>query len=307
MAGKTSRGRQTTLPITRPASPTQAAASTGKASPGEEHSAPPASAMDTESVKRELLSSLRKELIETLKTEVRTVLENEMALIRTDISTVRSELKECRQSITSELSTLSGTVKVMEESLSTCTDDISQLQKEVRRLTAVTDTLQNKCEDLEARSRRNNVRIVGVPEAQTCSTSSVSALLKQAFDLKEAPLLDRAHRSLQPVPGQGRPPRVIVARVHYFQDCANILRLAREKQRIKMNGMTISVFPDYTAKTAKARAAFNDIRRQLRGIDGVRFGILHPARLRITYQNTEKTFSTPEEAQLYINQNITGH
>uniref|UniRef100_A0A3Q1C035 L1 transposable element RRM domain-containing protein n=1 Tax=Amphiprion ocellaris TaxID=80972 RepID=A0A3Q1C035_AMPOC len=226
--------------------------------------------------------------------------------METDIATVRTELKEYRESITTELSALCGTVKGMEESLSACTDDVSCLQKEVHRLTAVADALQKKCDDLEARSRRNNVRIVGVPESQGCSPASVSALLKQAFDLKEAPLLDRAHRSLLPVPGRGSPPRVIVAHLHYYQDCTNILRLAREKQRIKMSGMNISVFPDYTAKTAKARAAFNDIRRQLREIEGMKFGILYPARLRITYQNVEKTFSTPEEAQTYITQNITG-
>lgn len=126
------------------------------------------------------------------------------------------------------MSSLNVTVKGMEESLSTCTDDITQLQREVHRLIAVADTLQNKCDDLEARSRRNNVRLVGAPEDQACSTPAVSALLKQAFGLKDAPLLDRAHRSLFPVPGRGNPPRVIVARFHYYQDCANILRLARE-------------------------------------------------------------------------------
>lgn len=77
-----------------------------------------------------------------------------------------------------------------------------------------------------------------------------------------------AQRSVLPVPKQGNPPNVIVARFHYYQDCANILRLASEKQRNKMNDMSISFFPDYIAKVAKAHAAFNDIRQQLCEMEG---------------------------------------
>uniref|UniRef100_A0AAV2J2L7 Uncharacterized protein n=1 Tax=Knipowitschia caucasica TaxID=637954 RepID=A0AAV2J2L7_KNICA len=85
----------------------------------------------------------------------------------------------------------------------------------------------------------------------------------EAFSLTKAPLVDRAHRSLAPKPGPGERPRAIVARLHYYTDAVNILHKARELQRIKMRDMNISVFPDYTSKTAKAHAAFNDIRRQL--------------------------------------------
>uniref|UniRef100_A0AAY4CMR6 Uncharacterized protein n=1 Tax=Denticeps clupeoides TaxID=299321 RepID=A0AAY4CMR6_9TELE len=205
------------------------------------------------------------DLVDALKTEVRAVLESELASIKSDIRAVQSELKEYRETVTTELSGLSVKVNNVEESLSTCTDDITHLQKEVGRLTTLTEI------------------IIGVPEAQICSTTFVSSLLQQAFELKEAPLLDRAHRSFLPGPRQGNPPHVIVARFHYYQDCENILRLAKEKHRIKINDMSISVFPDFTAKVAEARAAFNDIRRQLRGMEGVKFGIL--AKLRFVRLN----------------------
>ncbi|KAI4889415.1 hypothetical protein NFI96_026775, partial [Prochilodus magdalenae] len=98
----------------------------------------------------------------------------------------------------------------------------------------------------------------------------------------------------------GATPRAIVARLHYFHECSNTLRLARERERVVVNDLTISVYPDYTAKAARARAAFNGVRQQLRGIKDLRFGILHPARLRITYKGVEKTFTSPDEAQKYI-------
>ncbi|KAJ8335352.1 hypothetical protein SKAU_G00386940 [Synaphobranchus kaupii] len=108
-------------------------------------------------------------------------------------------------------------------------------------------------------------------------------------------------------PRQGDQPRVIEARMHYFQDCANILLLAREKQRIKVDRMTIAVYPDYTARVARAQAGYNGVRQQLRGLEGVQYGILYPACLRITHNNQERIFSTPEEAQTYITRNISAH
>lgn len=115
-----------------------------------------------------------------------------------------------------------------------------------RHLADVAVSLENKCENLEARSRRTNIRIMRVPGTHACSASPVAALLKEALGLKGAPLLDRAHRSLLQAPKQGAPPRIIIAQLHYLQECANILPLAWEKQQVTVNGLSISVFPDYT-------------------------------------------------------------
>ncbi|XP_037535079.1 solute carrier family 41 member 3-like [Nematolebias whitei] len=121
------------------------------------------------------------------------------------------------------------------------------------------------------------------PSAAT--TAAVSRMLKEAFDLEEEPLLDRAHRIPAPKPKAGERARPIVAKFHYQADCVKILAKARELQRVKVNGTNIFVFPDYTAKTARARAAFTECRRKLRDIEGVRFGLLHPARLKITFED----------------------
>ncbi|CAG6006997.1 unnamed protein product [Menidia menidia] len=197
---------------------------------------------------------------------------------------------------------LNVTVAGMEKSLSTCTDNIVSLRKTVDSLTKTVAHLEDKCGDLEFRSRRQNIRIIGVPEDDPLSASmaAVSRLLKEAFGFAEEPLVDRAHRIPIPKPKAGERPRPIVAKLHYYTDCVKILSKARELQRIKMNGMTIFVFPDYAVRTARARAVFTDCRRRLRGIEGVRFGLLHPARLRITHGGTTRVFTSPEEANIYI-------
>ena len=243
-----------------------------------------------------------------MKMEVREVLKIEMAVIRTDVRAIKTGFDDFKKAITAELATLRSSMSDTERSLTICSDDVDALKREVKRLGTLTDSLQNKCEDLESRSRRNNIRIVRVPEGpNSCSSTSVADLLQKAFNLTDAPVIDRSHRSLQPVPKPGQRPRTIVARLHYYSGCTSILPQAREKQRIKVKDITLSVHPDYTAHVAKARAAFNDIRQQLRGLQGVRFGIAYPARLHVTYGDTEKSFLTPEDAQSYIAQNIIPH
>ena len=101
--------------------------------------------------------------------------------------------------------TLKNTVVEMETSLSSCAYDITTLQAKVEHLTTELIRLYNKCEDLEARSRHNNIRLVGIPEDfSTSSTATdISSLLKEAFKLEKEPLVDCAHRTLQPKPKQG--------------------------------------------------------------------------------------------------------
>ena len=256
---------------------------------------------DFEGFKREL----QEDLVGAMKKEVRSVLESELGFFKSEVLALKSGLVELKNTTNSELAVLRSTLASTEHCLSTCSDDVTTLQRDVKRLTELADTLQNKCEDLEGRSRRNNIRIVGIPESPgSCSTSAISALLKDAFNLEKEPLVDRSHRSLQPVPQGGEPARTVIARLHYYKDCNDILRLARTKPRMRVDGMTISVYPDFTARVAKARAAFNDVRRMLKDVPGVKFGILFPARLRITFNRTESFFTDPEAARTYVSQNI---
>lgn len=69
---------------------------------------------------------------------------------------------------------------------------------------------------------------------------------------------------------------------------------------MKVGDMVISIFPDHTSKRAHTRAAFNDILHQIREIPGIWFGLLYPARLRVTHDGTERKFKSPEEARAFI-------
>ncbi|KAL7874885.1 hypothetical protein SRHO_G00058550 [Serrasalmus rhombeus] len=138
----------------------------------------------------------------------------------------------------------------MEHSLTTYSGDVLALQAKVELLTKEVSALDAKCDELESRFRRQNIRIVGVPEGETFSLTN-SAVSKK-----------RRHP--------------IVARLHCYSDCAEILKRARQRQWITISGMRFAVFPDYTAKVARARAAFNEARKLLRDVEAVRYSLLFP-------------------------------
>lgn len=287
--------------LTRPAppavSPPQSAAT--KAPPPEDDAAVPI--ITSADFKAELLAALRVEMVGVFKTELEMAMTNNLTQIKSELQSVKTELNANMAAIRSEVDVLKVTVNDMEGSLSAYSDDVVSLKSKVDKLSAQLVTLDSKCEDLEARSRRNNIRIIGLSEEHgTVDAATVSTLLKDALGLGKEPVVDRAHRSLQPKPKPGDRPRPIIARLHYYADCVDILRRARAQQRVKVRNSTISIFPDLTARTAKARAAFSDIRRQLRDIPDIRFGLLHPARLRITRGDVTREFTSPGEAAVFV-------
>lgn len=108
--------------------------------------------------------------------------------------------------------------------------------------------IQAKNEDLEARSRRNNLRITGLPESTNmgkCKTY-IENLIKEIIgheNLSSLFIIEWAHRSLAAKPIPGATPRPIIARVLNYRDRDNILRMAREKGTINFQGNSISFFP----------------------------------------------------------------
>ena len=129
----------------------------------------------------------------------------------------------------------------MERGLSACSDEVTSLQASVRKLEAEVANLQEKCFDMEGRMRRSNIRILNVAEGQgSSSPAAVSKLLKEALRMDKEVLVDRSHRGLQPQRPGGKP-RAIVAKLHYYQDCIEILRRAREAGPLRFRGDRKSV------------------------------------------------------------------
>lgn len=161
------------------------------------------------------------------------------------------------------------------------------------------ENLTEKCIDLEGRSKRQNIRIVGVPEGKENGqrvSNFVTQLLQDVLDLDETPLLDRAHRALRVHPGDDAPPRHLIARIHYCHTMEGILRKVSSKNNLKLGDDRIQIFRDLPQAVVKR---FTPARNLLRDQPGVKFGLLYPAKLRVTHNGTELVFTDPNEARRY--------
>uniref|UniRef100_A0AAV2JBW3 L1 transposable element RRM domain-containing protein n=1 Tax=Knipowitschia caucasica TaxID=637954 RepID=A0AAV2JBW3_KNICA len=106
---------------------------------------------------------------------------------------------------------------------------------------------------------------------------------------------DKGHRtSAQPSAAGGRP-RPLIVRFHYYQEKERIQRLAREKGRLEFRGNPLLIFPDFSAELNRRRSAFNEVKALLRGNDRVRYGLLYPARQRVSWDGETKVFDNPKK------------
>uniref|UniRef100_A0A3B1JLI8 L1 transposable element RRM domain-containing protein n=1 Tax=Astyanax mexicanus TaxID=7994 RepID=A0A3B1JLI8_ASTMX len=247
-----------------------------------------ATGMMAEAIKSDILSSLREDISKIIKEELKRAFAEDFNSLKSELQAVRLEISSSAAAIRSEVDRMKMDFTDMAGGLSTWSDEVASLQTAVTCLQSQVEKLKEKNEDLEGRMRRGNIRIVGVDE-QPESTLQIDRDVK----------VDRSHRSLtQWKPGDR--PRVIIAKLHYDGDAAEILRRARDQAPLSYNGKRIAIYPDYTATVAKARASFTSVRKMLRGKQGIRYGLLFPARLRITYRNEEKEFLDATEALEYL-------
>lgn len=202
------------------------------------------------------------------------------------------------------LACLGDRIKEVENATADYDRRLSLVEQKFAKVESENKALREKLIDLEARSRRQNIKIVGLPE-KIENGRPTEFLTKFIPDLLGAsnfskPLeVDRAHRLGRQPSGEDARPRVMIARIHYFQTKEKILQLARQQFPLRYQGRPIHIFPDLPAEIMKQRQAFNDVRKHLREA-GVRNGFIYPARLRVTHGTTDKVFSSPEETEVYI-------
>ncbi|KAG9267588.1 hypothetical protein AMEX_G18444, partial [Astyanax mexicanus] len=263
-----------------------------------------ATGMMAEAIKSDILSSLREDISKVIKDELKRAFAEDFNSLKSELQAVRLEISSSAAAIRSEVDRMKMDFTDMAGGLSTWSDEVASLQTAVTCLQSQVEKLKEKNEDLEGRMRRGNIRIVGVDEQpESSSPAAVSKLLKEALRMDRDVKVDRSHRSLtQWKPGDR--PRVIIAKLHYDGDAAEILRRVRDQAPLSYNGKRIAIYPDYTATVAKARASFTSVRKMLRGKQGIRYGLLFPTRLRLTYRNEEKEFLDATEALDYVQKNI---
>ena len=148
-----------------------------------------------------------------------------------------------------------------------------------------------KCEDLSARSRWNNVQLVGLPEG------SEAQLLQDLLGLE-------AYRTVRAKLKEGEPPRPMVIRVTLFQVKNDILNCAGEASPLLYNGKRVHVLPDFTPTLAKQKAFIN-VKKELHSCAQVKFSLRYPATLHITMWRVQThRFEDREQGLEFVNKKL---
>ena len=137
--------------------------------------------------------------------------------------------------------------------------------------------MMDKLDDLESRSRRNNLRIYGIPEDAELRSDSVVAFidtwLKDELSIETDLQIQRAPRALAPKPKKGQPPRSIVLNFQQFNVKEMVLKEAWGKKTVKLGESRIYFDHDYSVRMLQQRKAYANVKKILKG-EGIRFQTL---------------------------------
>lgn len=265
---------------------------------------------------REELRLSREAILTDFRAEVSSLhkeLRQEIEAIRSETSTslhgLRHEMGEEINKLRQEQAQMVTEQNDMAHSLTDAQDRIQQLEhleesnaKELKRL-------KEKCFDLESRSRRQNLRFVGIPEgAEGASpTKFMAELIPEVLGAENFPSsveIDRAHRSLAPKPKKGARPRAFIVRLHYYAQKEKIVGLAKGKSPLTYRGTPIHIYPDLPAEVSKLRATFTGIKAKLREAK-IDYSLYFPAVLVLNLNGVRHTFNSPQEAEDFYNAKIS--
>ena len=196
---------------------------------------------------------------------------------------------------------------ILEERLSTVEDDLFPLRQEISGLKKQMDMQGAKIDDLENRSRRNNVRIIGIPERSEGANpiEFLEGWLRETFGATTfSPFfgIKRAHR----VPFKPRlpseRPRPLLVKMFNYTDKVTLLRKAREKGEILYNGVKVSLYQDFSPDLQRRRAEFIPIKRTLQK-HKLPYALLYPARLRVSTLGGTSFFDSPASTVKWLEDN----
>ncbi|KAJ7992781.1 hypothetical protein DPEC_G00282260 [Dallia pectoralis] len=174
-----------------------------------------------------------------------------------------ADFRSSFEALTATLDNLSTTVTEHGQRINSLEGNSNEVDGRLQKLEDTCATLQQdnvllrtKLADLEGRSRRQNIRIIGLPESLEGPRPTVffSQLLTDVFGTEvqpSPPELDRAHRSLAPKPSAGERPRAVIIRPHRFQIKDLLIREARRRVDLSYQGHKLRFYEEYTPDVLK--------------------------------------------------------
>ncbi len=166
------------------------------------------------------------------------------------------------------------------------------------------ERLTEKMTDMEDRSRRNNVQLVGLPEGAEGSDAAGFLrvnLSKWIPSLRGRDIeIDQAHRVYDGGRGSNRP-RTLIFRVLRWHDRSEILKGARQAYPVKcaQDNVTLLFFPDFSPATAARRKAFNPVLKKMTAL-GLQPFLTNPVVIKLRQKGEQRSFDSPQKAEDFI-------
>lgn len=248
------------------------------------------------------LSEQRLELHELVKTSVGEAIESILTPQITELQTQLQTTSDKISSIGRQIDQQEQSIKQLESRCDNIQASARSDKATVRALKATVAELSSKLADMEDRSRRSNLRLIGLAEGAE-GGDAISFLEtnipKWLPSLSQSSIrIERAHR-VYSRNGKSDKPRTLIFKLLDYRDRQLILQGAREAESIKHGESKISFYPDYSLETSKKRKAFSDVKKKITN-KGIQCFLRFPAILKVTHRRRELEFHSPEEAERFL-------
>ena len=159
---------------------------------------------------------------------------------------------------------------------------------------------EDSLRDLWDNIKRNNIRIIGVPEGEEREKGPekiFEEIIVENFPNMGKEIATQVQEA-QRVPYRINPrrntPRHILIKVSKIKYKENILKAAREKQQITHKGIPIRLTDDLSAETLQARREWQDILKVMKE-KNLQPRLLYPARISFRFDGEIKSFTDKQK------------
>lgn len=169
--------------------------------------------------------------------------------------------------ITSDIHSLDDRVYNTERGLNECTTTINEVIDSYEAVKEEQSWVCAKLADLEDRSRRNNIKLRGVPESiPPADLPRYAKELMYTIMPEASPrevIIDRIHRIAEPSHLAASVPRDVLMRVHFYHIKEKLLMGVKAKSPLPAPYTGIPFFPDLSKFTLQLRRQMNPVTKGL--------------------------------------------
>ncbi|KAL0152074.1 hypothetical protein M9458_052628 [Cirrhinus mrigala] len=186
-------------------------------------------------------------------------------------------------------------------------DKVSSMDSKLVSYAKKVEELKKKLDNLENRSRRDNIIVTNLPEGMEGQQpvkffeSWLPRFLEQECHDGQVNI-DAAYRlgSKEAFTLQQQQTRAVIIKLHSFRDKVRVLSAAKAKKQLLSEGRRVSIQQDLSQMVRQKRHGLNHICSALLQ-RGTKFNMLFPNTFRVYFGNGTMTFSSPQQAQDYLN------